>query len=64
MVTADTLTDAEIREFLRNTNKMDEVRHCLVALGVEVYDHDSPDGQPEARCWVANAINARAKAGR
>ncbi len=61
-VTAETLTDEEIREELRAATTMEAARHCLVALGVEVYDHDADDGQPEARARVATAINAR-KAG-
>ena len=61
-VTAETLTDAMIREELRATSTMEDARHCLVALGVEVYDHDSDDGQPEARVRVVRLINARREA--
>lgn len=65
LVTPKTLTNDQIREFLRDVTTMDMARHCFVALGVEVYDHDhdADDGIPEARARVAAAINARPAVG-
>jgi hypothetical protein len=42
-LTAETITDAQIREFLRDVSRMDDARHCMVALGLDAYDHSAAD---------------------
>lgn len=59
-VTADNLTDAQIRSEFHSTHDMSTSRDCLVALGLDVYDGD--EGIPEARSRVAAAINLRKRA--